>query len=183
MLASPLATFAQTSDKSPTAVQVSVGDVTDNRSTGSFNSECTVELKFTGDVAADAGSVRQVRLQEATDEVGRDLLVKSDDSVASHFFDSGHSTGALKADVKLRNPSRNATTIKVLKGEVELFSPTEANGGVLTIKNVLARPAEPIQDVELDKYGVQLMYLTKAAYEAKKKEIEQQQRAGTDAAS
>lgn len=180
MLAFPLMIFAQTSDKFPTTVQVSVGEITDNRST-SFNSECTVELKFTGDVATDAASVREVRLQEATDEVGRDLMVKENDNMSSRFFDSGHNSGALKADVKLRNPSRNATTIKVLKGEVELFSPTEANGGVLTIKNILAHPAEGIQNAELDKYGVQLMYLTKEAYEAKKKEIAAQQKAGTDA--
>jgi hypothetical protein len=82
--------------------------------------------------------------------------------------------------VKLRNPSRNATTIKILKGDVELFSPTEANGGLLTIKDVLKTPAEPIKNPALEKYGIQLMYLTKETYEAKKKEIEAQKKAATD---
>jgi hypothetical protein len=161
-----------------TTIQTSVGDVTDNRTTGSFNAECTVELKFTGDAAVDAGTVRQVRLSEATDEVGRNLISKEDAQSSSHSFDSEDSSGALKTDVKLRNPSRSATTIKILKGEVELFKPTEANGGLLTITNILQHPAEPVQNAALAKYGIQLIYLTKESYEAKKKEIEAQQNAG-----
>jgi hypothetical protein len=180
-LALPAVVNAQTSGKSPTPIQATVGDVTDTRTTGMFNSECKVELKFTGDAAADAGSVRQVRLTEATDEVGRDLILKEDNEHSSFAFPPGHSSGVLKSEVKLRNPSRNATTIKILKGEVELFNPTEANGGLLTIKNVLQHPAEPIPNPVLAKYGIQLMYLTKESYEAKKKELEAQQKAATDA--
>ena len=178
LLALPLAGLAQTTPKAPTAIQVSVGDVTDNRTTSAFNSECKVELRFTGDAAADAGTVRQVRLTDATDEVGRDLIPKEDDNNSMGGFDNSHSSGALKTEVKLRNPSRNATTIKVIKGEVELFSPTEANGGVLTITNILAHPAEPVQNPALTKYGIQVMYLTKESYEAKKKEVAAQQSAG-----
>jgi hypothetical protein len=169
---------AQTRDKSLTPLRANAGEVTDNRTTGAFNSECKIELRFTGDPAADAGSVRRVRLTEATDELGRDLTIKKDDESISASFNSAHSSGPLKTDVKLRNPSRNATTIKILKGEVELFSPTEANGGLLTIKNVLQHPAEPMSNPVLAKHGVQVMYLTKEAYEAKKKEIAQ--RAATD---
>jgi hypothetical protein len=80
----------------------------------------------------------------------------------------------LSTEVKLRNPSRNATAIKILKGNVELFNPTEANGGLLTINNILQHPAEPVQNPVLAKYHIQLIYLTKAAYNAKKKEIESQ---------
>ena len=68
---------------------------------------------------------------------------------------------------------RSATTIKIIKGEVELFNPTEANGGLLTIKNVLQHPAEPIRNPALAKLGIQVIYLTKEAYQAKKKELDQ----------
>ncbi len=161
-----------------TTIQTSVGDVTDNRTTGSFNAECTVELKFTGDAAMDAGTVHKIRLSEATDEAGHDLILKDNDDSATHSFDSDNSSGALKAEVKLRNPSRSANTIKILKGEVELFKPTEANGGLLTITNILQHPAEPVQNAALAKYGIQIIYLTKESYEAKKKEIEAQQNTG-----
>ncbi len=176
-LALPMGVAAESGDKPPTPMQVGVGEVTDHRTTGTFNSECKVELLLTGDAAADADSVRQVRLSEATDEVGRNLILKEENGSSALPFNSGRSSGSLKAEVKLRNPSRNATTIKILKGEIELFSPTEANGGLLTLKEVLQHPAEPIQNPALAKYGIQLMYLTKESYEAKKKEIEARQTA------
>jgi hypothetical protein len=182
LLALPAAVHAQSAQKSATSIKATVGDVTDNRTTGSFSSECKVELKFTGDAAADAGSIRQVRVIQALDETGRDLKPSTDNEVMSRDFNSRRSGGALRTEVALRNPSRNATAIKVLKGEVELFNPTEANGAILRISSVLKHPAEPIQNPALAKYGIQLMYLTKEAYEAKKKEIEAQPKAGADAA-
>ena len=182
LLALPAARAAENTPKSPTPVRASVGDVTDNRTTSSFSSECKVELKFTGDAASDAGTVRCVRITEALDELGRDLRPGKEDNDSSSSFGSSRSSGALKAEVKLRNPSRNATVIKSLKGEVELFSPSEANGAILTLKDVLKHPAEPIPSPALSKYGIVLMYLTKETYEAKKKELEAQAKATTDAA-
>jgi hypothetical protein len=181
LLALPAELHAQSVPKSPTPLHASVGDVTDNRTTSSFSSECKLELKFTGDAASDAGTVRRVRVTEALDESGRDLRSGKEDNDSSSSFGSSRSGGALKAEVKLRNPSRNATVIKSLKGEVELFSPSEANGAILTLKDVLKHPAEPIANPVLKKYGIVLMYLTKETYEAKKKEIEAQAKASADA--
>ncbi len=159
------------SGKSPTPVRASVGEVTDTRSTGSFFSECKVELKFTGDAAADAGTVREVQITEALDELGRDLKPSTAEDAAVRSFGTSRSGGTLKTEVKLKNPSRNATTIRVLKGQVELFNPTEENGAIIRIKDVLKHPAEPIQNPALSRYGILLMYLTKEAYDAKKKEL------------
>src|SRR5215471_4044722 len=159
-------------------INVSVGDVSDNRSTGSFGSECKLELKFTGDAASDAAVVRQVRVKKAIDELGRDLS-RSDSQESFHSFNSGQRNGVLKTELRLRNPSRNASTIKLLDGEVEFFSPTIANGGVLTIKDILKHPAEPVQNDALKKYGVEVLYLTKESYEAKKKQLQEQQKSET----
>ena len=167
--------IAQTAAKQPVPVKVIVGDVADNRSTGSFNSECKLELKFTGDAANDAASVRQVRIKKAVDELGRDLTRdETSDSFGSSGF--GQRSGALKTELRLRNPSRNATVIKLVSGDVELFNPTPANGGILTIKDILKHPTEPVADATLKKYGIELMYLTKESYEAKKKQLEEQQK-------
>jgi hypothetical protein len=157
-------------------INVSVGDVTDNRSTGSFGSECKLELKFTGDAANDAAATRQVRVKKAIDDLGRDLS-RTDSHESFHSFNSGPRIGVLKTELRLRNPSRNAGTIKLLEGEVELFSPTMANGGVLTIKDILKHAAEPVQNDALKKYGIEVVYLTKESYEAKKKQIQEQQKA------
>jgi len=66
--------------------------------------------------------------------------------------------------------------IKLVEGEVELFNPTLANGGILTTKDILKHPAEPVQNAAFKKYGIELMYLTKESYEAKKKQLEEQQK-------
>ena len=166
---------AQSPVKQPVPVKAIVGDVTDNRTTGSFNSECKLELKFTGDAATDAASVRQVRVKKAVDELGRDLT-REDASDSFGFSSSGQRSGVLKCELRLRNPSRNATVIKSVAGEVEFFNPTLANGGILTIKDILKRPTEPIANAALKKYGIELMCLTKESYEAKKKQMEDQQK-------
>jgi hypothetical protein len=158
------------------SVNASVGDVTDTRTTGSFFAECKLELKFTGDAANDAATVRQVRVTKAVDDQGRDLTKKDDDRQSFSSFSSGRRQGVLKTDLRLRNPSRNASAIKLVDGEVEFFSPTPANGGVLTIKDILKHPAEPVQNEALKKYGIEIMYLTKEAYDAKKKQFEEQQK-------
>src|SRR2546423_12866082 len=156
-------------------IRVSVGNVTDNRTTGSFFSECKLELKITGDAATDAATVRQVRVKKAVDELGRDLT-REDNRDSSSSFSSNQRNGVLKTDLRLRNPSRNASIIKLVDGEVELFTPSAANGGVLTVKDILKHPVEPVQSEALKKYGVELMYLTKESYEAKKKQVEEQQK-------
>jgi hypothetical protein len=173
---------AQAAEKTPVQVRASAGDITDNRTTSSFSSECKVELKFTGDAAADAGTVRAVRLTEALDELGRDLRPAKDDDAPSLRASSSSRSGSLRTEVKLRNPSRNAAVIKSLKGTVELFSPTCANGGILTITDILRNPAEPVKNPAFAKYGITLMYLTKQSYEAKKKELEDQKKASGAAA-
>jgi hypothetical protein len=161
--------------KSFVPVKVSVGDITDSRTTGSFNSECKLELKFLGDAASDATTVRQVRVIKAIDELGRDLT-RADSSDSFGSSSSGQRNGALKSEIRLRNPSRNATVIKLVEGEVEFFNPSKSNGGILTAPDILKHPAEPVQNATLKKYGIEVMYLTKESYEAKKKEIEAKQK-------
>src|SRR3954464_3121988 len=90
-----LALQAQNAGKQPVAVKVSTGDVTDNRTTGSFNSECKLELKFTGDAANDAATVRRVRVKSAVDELGRDLTRK-DPQDSFGFSGSSQRSGVLK---------------------------------------------------------------------------------------
>jgi hypothetical protein len=177
LLALPCTVPAQPAANSPTPVNVSVGDITDTRTTGMFNSECKLTLKFTGDAAADAMSVRQVRLKQAVDDLGRDLVPKQDaDSLRSSMsaFGSGPKGVALSTELVLRNPSRHSAVIKLIEGDVEFFSPTAANGGVLVIKDILKHPAETVQNDTLKKYGVELTYLTKESYEAKKKQMQAQ---------
>jgi hypothetical protein len=149
-------------------VFASAGDITDKRSSGTFSGDCTVEIKFTGDTAATAGSVREVRITKAIDETGRDL--KSDDK--EHFsgfadMNRGGQT-VLKKEVTFKNPSRNAHVIKLIEGEASFFSPTEANGGKTIIKDALSHAGEPFDNAVLKQLKIQITYLTKESVEAAK---------------
>jgi hypothetical protein len=156
-------------------VQATAGDIVDTRSTGAYSSECKIELKFTGDAATDALSVRHVHVKKAIDELDRDLA-REDAADSFLHSSSGDRNGVLKTELRLRNPSRNAERIKLLEGDVELFSPTTANGGILVLKDILKHPADPVQNAALKKYGIELVYFTKETYEAKKKQLQEQQK-------
>jgi hypothetical protein len=169
-------TNAQEAAKPPASLKVVVGDVTDTRLTipliegsgGPSYEGCKLELKFTGDATNGAFRILQVHVTKAVDELGHDLTLNE----VWNPFD--RSRAGLAGKVKLRNPSRAATVIKLVEGEVKLFYPTPANGSLLVIKDILKHPAEPVQDPTLKKYGLELMYLTKEDYEAKKKQLEQE---------
>ncbi len=154
---------------------VMAGDITDTRTTSVFNSECKIELKFTGDAVADASCIQAVHVTKALDELGRDLTKPEEKSSFGPSIDD-QKKQVLKTEVRLRNPSRNATEIKIIEGTASLFTPTETNGGILRIKGFLQQPGEPIKSPVLKELKIGLMYLTKESYEAKKKQLEEEER-------
>ncbi|HEV2434492.1 MAG TPA: hypothetical protein VG077_00695 [Verrucomicrobiae bacterium] len=54
--------------------------------------------------------------------------------------------------------------------------PTPTNGGVLIIEDILLHLAELVQNAALKKYGIELMYLTRESYAAKKRQLAEQQK-------
>src|SRR5689334_8837634 len=99
-----VASNAQPATKPLVPLKVSIGEVTDTRTTGSFNSECKLELKFTGDAASDAAAVRQVLVKKVIDELERDLN-REDAFDSFGSSSSGQRGGALRAQIRVRNPS------------------------------------------------------------------------------
>ncbi|MDW8241195.1 MAG: hypothetical protein RMM98_16450 [Acidobacteriota bacterium] len=158
-------------------VRVMVGDITDKRTTGQFFAECEVELKIIGDVVAESAGLRAIRIKSASDDTGRDLLKEDKASPPLEGISTEQKT-SLEKTIKLKNPARSAKFIKLLEGEVELFQPTQANGGVIIEKRFMARANEPLQSPALKQWNVQITYMTQEGLEAKKKEIEKKQEAG-----
>jgi hypothetical protein len=76
---------------------------------------------------------------------------------------------SLRPVISVRNPSRQSATIKLIEGEIDLFTPTEGNGGSLRLAGILERPAEFVGNAVLADAGVRLMYLTPETYEARRK--------------
>jgi len=173
LLLLPGAAPAQNGGASPSPIHVRAGKVTDTRSTAPYTgSECEIQLIFTGDAMRDAGTVRQVHITEAVDDLGTNhfVIVTGEDGFPFEGFNPTRYDGELKMRVKMNNPPRKAATLKILKGEVEFFNPTLTNGGRLIIPDVLQHPGEVIQNPVLAKCGIQMKFITKDPIEAEKHE-------------
>lgn len=168
LLAIPLGADGATGDGA--LIRVNVSEINETRSSGPFDSQCRLDLAFTGDAVFDALSVRSIKIDQAVDELDRDLTPRKTAEAPSGSMSISRFGGALKGQLTLRAPSRRANTIKLVRGEVELFTPTEANGGRIVIPNILAHPAEAVENAGLKQSGVQIMYLTKESYAAKRQE-------------
>lgn len=162
---------------SPAPVNAIVTAITETRSTNTFQSRCVLSLTFTGDAVFDAASVRAIKVDQAVDNLGRDLTPRGPAPESPFPPQVSAYGGSLTGTVLLRTTSRDAGMIKVLKGEAELFSPTKADGGRVIVPDILAHPAEPVENAALKRSGIELMYLTRQSYEAKKQQLEAQARA------
>ena len=151
-------------------VMALIGDISDKRTTGNFAGECEVELKFTGDIAAEAQGVGHIRITEATDDTGRKLLNDDKESWGAEFDTDK------KKSIKLKNPSRNAKVIRTLVGEAEFLNPTVENGGRVIVPNFMKEPGKTLESPALAKEKIEIAYLTQEAYEAKKKQLQEEQK-------
>ena len=109
---------------------VSVGEVTDKRTTGQFFAECEVVLKITGDAVADSLGIREVKITKAIDDTGRDLI-KESNQISTFFNANVENKNTLDKKIILKNPSRKAQVITSLEGEIELFNPSKENGSLV----------------------------------------------------
>lgn len=166
-------TIAWAGTASAQRVHVSVDEVSDKRSTNQFFNECEVELKLMGDPLVDAMGVKNVVLTKAVDDTGRDLI--PDEQAPPMFFhENDEPKNQLEHTVKLKNPARQAQSIAEIAGEIELFKPTDQNGGRIVVEDFMSRPAEPLAADTLEPHEVEVAYMTKEAYEQKKQEVQKQ---------
>lgn len=202
---------AEAAAAKPAPIGVTVSDVSETRMSGSLIGECRLTLSLSGDAVADAQEVRRVRVTNARDELGRDLIKPVDPAagmieagvtpVVSPVVSSvdeqrrfelvagevarrramrdGQAVVGAPApapspavrnvmksrpSISLRNPSRQSATIKIIEGEIDLFAPTEANGGIVRLTEPFAKPATLIANDALKASAIQLMYLPIETY-------------------
>ncbi|HEY6066857.1 MAG TPA: hypothetical protein VIY96_11920 [Thermoanaerobaculia bacterium] len=148
-------------------VRVSAGLIEDRRTTGRFFAGLDVELKLTGDDVADAKSARIV-LKKAVDETGRDLLPeqKPDEDFKSL------SGSDLK--VSLKNPARNASAVKEIAGEVQLFVPSRDPAAIVTVDRVTSRMDKAVDSPGLKAQKIAIRVVSPKAHRAaaKKRDAE-----------
>lgn len=145
----------------PAAAQkISAGKIEETRSNeeGYFSNRCKVELKITGDEIRKYKFVRVNTLNKAMDDQGIDMI--DEDELDFDYKEVEDNIVGL--ELNLNTSSRKATVIRELAGEVVLFNPTEANGGVIKVASFQNKPNTNLLPA---KAPFKLLFLDKKALE------------------
>jgi len=134
---------AQAQNATP-PVNVTLGDITDNRSTGQFFKELKVEFKLSGDAVFDAYGIGAPVFSVAKDDTGRSLL--KDDKAESMMWtmqprQKKSDTETITAE--LINPARKAAGI-TLEGMVPVYAPSRDPDAVITLPKITGYFGKPI---------------------------------------
>lgn len=149
----------------PEALRGNVFDVSETRSTTGSMGGCRVTITIVGDDLDDVAAIIRARPTKAIDELDRDLLSTNAATEPLSLPTWRYSslgrprTGGLNVTLTLRNPSRRAATIKLIEGTLDLYHPTEANGGIVKIAAAEAKPGTAVKNSTLAKYGIEITYL------------------------
>lgn len=139
--------------------KISVSEINEKRSTSdnnSYNNECEIELKISGDEVRKYKFVKINKITKAIDDQGVDLI---NEDRTNFDYSKIDQTAKIKLETKIA--SRKAKTIKELSGEVYLYNPNVANGSEIKIPNYQKKT-----NVNLipGKSDIQIVYLTKESY-------------------
>lgn len=146
-------------------VKVSIGEISDRRTTGKFFKGLELTLKLSGPELAEAKGMRAT-IKDAADDTGKALQPNERAGDNSAFqplkkpFGSGFGGDKAKADefelkLEFENPARAAKTLKAINGAVELLMPARDPQSVITAHPVkdagkaLANPALQAAGVEI----------------------------------
>jgi hypothetical protein len=173
-----------------TPARLELVQVNDRRSSGHFaalNVHVLLPDVPEKDVAAES-----VVATKAVDDTGKDLVEGSQQSKDLRPTASGMGLGMGKgADagsgpeppsgtrltISLSNPSRGATTIKEIVGEIELYVPSRDPNAVYKADRFLTKTGKPLAGAALAASRVEITLLTQAQVDAEKKKLAEKKRA------
>lgn len=159
-----IASYAFASD-----LNVSVSEVRDSRTTGQFFAGLEMKFKIMGDALLDAKGVK-LTVAKATDDTGRDLIKKDDSGGRDFTKPDENRAGQVVIEAKLKNPSRKASMVKEVSGEVNVFSPGRDPNAVASIPNFTAQAGRKIESNALKASKVELGIMTKKEFDAFKEQ-------------
>jgi hypothetical protein len=157
-------------------IQVSVSEVSDNRTTGQFFGGLELKLKVISDMISDARGIK-LHITRAVDNTGRALL--KDDRVDEDFTKPDENMpGQAELTVKLKNPARKATAVKEINGEIIVYIPGKDPNSTAVIKEFMNQAGNPLPHQALKAAQVEITVLTKKQYDemkaAKEKEAKEE---------
>jgi len=153
---------------SAVAIQPTVKEVKDSRSTGEFFNGLTIELNLLGDDVNDLEAIR-VRLDRAVDDSGRNLL-KSENSSNDFKELSQYGQRQNNLTLDLLNPARKATTVQEISGTIEGYAPSKDPNAVIRLPKFQALSGKPLEHAGLKASGVAFVYFSAAELKKKREE-------------
>lgn len=156
-----------------TGLRVTLGDLTDNRTTGKHFARLEVELKTEGDQLQQAfGAVKPV-ITAAVDDTGRSLLKtdKQPDPMFWGFEIMDKTRTSLDDRVEMLNPARRATSVS-FAGYVDVLYPARDPSAIYVVKDVLAQAGKPLLPESFRQAGMEISLLTKPLADKMKQEQE-----------
>jgi hypothetical protein len=142
-------TFAQT---------VSINKINERRSTSDsyFDNRCEIEFKVSGDEVRKYKLVKIAKILTIVDDQGLDLIKE----VENYRYEEIDNNAQVKIETKI--PSRKASSIKEISGEIILYNPTDVNGAIIKISDYRSKTNVNLLPTTT---GAQLVYLTKESIE------------------
>lgn len=165
----------------PAPVEVKLVQINDRRTSGSF-SQLNLSLELPKILSKDVEASR-VLIASATDDSGASLLdpEASEPSLDPNFrgtmkSDPNEPPPVLSLSVTLKNPERSATSLKEVRGEIELFMPSKDPNSVAEIPKFTSTSGKPLTHKALKANGIEMALLSTKQIEAERKRIADEKR-------
>lgn len=152
-----------------TDIKVAVNSVTDVRSTSKFYEPMLqVELIFKGEAVRNATGLMALEVIRAEDDYGKNLVIEN--STEERFEFNSKKRFMMYQKVKLKGTDRSSENISGFEAKVKLLNATEENGGLIVKQYFREKPNEVFDDFGLEKYEIEITFLTKDWAEKLKKD-------------
>lgn len=156
-----------------------IDQVNDRRTSGSF-SELNITLKLPKIESADVVASR-VLVSFAVDDLGQSLIDSKAEEPqlepnAGALYGGKEKPSPASVTVKLKNPSRKATIVKQVTGEIELYMPSKDPNSVAEFPKFTSLSGKALAHKALKANGVELASISAAQIAAEKKKIEEAKR-------
>lgn len=172
-----IAVFALAALASPLLAQkpaeVTIKQVNDRRTSGQFFAHLTISLELPKVHASDVAASR-VLVASAVDSSGQSLIdaeAKEPDLEPNHRMSADDTALPATVEVTLKNPDRKATSVKEVRGDIELYMPAKDPNSVADIPKFLSFSGKPLAHKALKANGVEISLVSPAQLEAEKKRL------------
>lgn len=156
-------------------VDVTVQQVNDRRSNGNF-AQLVISLQLPKILSSQVSASR-VLVKAATDDTGQSLVAADmqepelEANMSAAYRPADAAKEPASVSVSLKNPSRKATRVKDVRGEIELYMPSKDPNSVAEVAKFLSFSGKPIAHKALKANGVEIALVSPAQIAAEKKRI------------